>query len=314
LRKAFLLIILALLIIIPGCSSPVTCNSQDKQTERLELIAEIKAFEKRLGFTETENFNTYAEDIEAYFHTFFSPSTQLAYSLDDPLLQSAEGRPEDLPYSLDGYDVFFYPIEALAGINTPITASLLEAPLHRLIHVVIHEDWHEQIDLPLGIEEPTGEVISYPVAMLFAEEKYSRNSKVYKELKKEFDNKLKESEIYKRYYHELDKLYSTYNTGEISLPETMSQKKQLLKSMSNEIMSLYGGRPDQLNNAYISFQMTYFRHLSTMHQIYQATNYDLIRTMELFRSIPGQGATYETMRQVIEKENEVIDYFKEQIK
>ena len=306
-RKALLALFVVLLIIIPGCQlfRPYS-GLTDEQIYKLQLVEEIKAFEKKLGFDETDNFRTYSDETEGYDYFFYTPNTALPYSLDDPLLQCSTGRPEN--FDLEGYDVFFYSIQAIAGVKTPVTRSLLRAPLPRFIHIIFHEDWHEQMDSPLGIEEPCAEVVSYTAAMLFAEEKFGRDSAIYKTLNDEFNNKLKESKLYKQYYEELNVLYSLFHSGKISEAKTLSRKAEWLESMGNDLKDIWRAKPHQLNNAFVAFQMTYFRHFPLMHQVFSATNFDLSKTMAIFRSVSNQGAKFENVEELKSLETEVTDY------
>ncbi len=309
LRRALLLLLIALLIVIPGCKLSSPDNElSDEQQYKLDLITEIKAFEKKIGFNETENFKTYSDETKSYDYSFFTPITTLPYSLDDPLLQAADGKPESIPIDLEKYDVFFYSIQALAGIETPVTRSLLQAPLPRFIHVIFHEDWHEQIDFPLGIEEPSAEVVSYAAALLFAKEKFGQDSDVYETLENRFNKKLEESELYRHYYDELNILYASFHAGAISEADTLAQKATLLKEMAKELKSLWGAAPRQMNNAFISFQMTYFRHFPLIQQVYSATDYNLAETMAILRSMPAQEVAFDTIAEVKSIEKEVTDY------
>ncbi|MFQ6121945.1 MAG: hypothetical protein ACE5LA_02670 [Dehalococcoidales bacterium] len=300
--QALLLLLIVLFLIISSCKSPTE--------QKLELIKEIKAFEKELGFNETDNFKTYSEELEAYDYYFYTPKTTLPYSLDDPSLQFGVGKPESAPIDTEKYDVFFYSIETIAGVKTPVTKSLLKAPLPRFIHLIFHEDWQEQMDSPLGIEEPCAEVVSYAAAKLFTENKFGRDSTVYKTLDSEFNKKLKESEIYNQYYEELRVLYSRFHSGEISEAETLSRKAELLKAMEYDLIDIWLGKPRQLNNAFIAFQMTYYRHLPLMHQVFSATDSDLTKTMTIFRSVPNQGAAFESLEELKSIETGVTDYLR----
>lgn len=312
-RKA-LLVLLALLIIfvliIPGCKPRTELTDEQK----LELIQDIKAFEKKLGFSETENFLTFSDETEAYHYYFYTSSTKLAYSLDDPTLQFGTGTPESVSIDSKKYDVYFYSIPAIAGVKTPVTKSLMQVPLHRFIHIIFHEDWHEQIDLPLGIEEPSGEVVSYAAAMLFTEEKFGQDSEIYNTLRQHLSNKLSESEIYQDYYEQLNAIYSCFQAGIISEAETLHRKDQLLESMGNDLQGIWGGRPDQLNNAFIAFQMTYFRYLPLMYQVYSTTDFDLIEAIAIFRAMPKQGASFDNLEKVKSIEKQVIDYLYDSLK
>jgi len=309
LRKALLFLFVILLAIVLGYKglSPHS-DLTDEQRDRLQLVEEIKIFEKKLGFTETDNFKVYSDETEAYDYYFYTPVTALPYSLDDPLLQNGTGTSANASIDLARYDAFFYSIEAIAGVKTPVTRSLLRAPLPRLIHVIFHEDWHEQMNSPLGIEEPCAEVISYTAAMLFTEEKYGRQSEVYQTLKDEFSNKLKVSQIYRQYHEELSLLYARFHSGDIPEDETLSRKAELIKSMGNDLKKVWGAKERQLNNAFIGFQMTYFRYLPFMHQVFTATNFDLQKTMTIFRSVPEQGTDFEGVEELKRIESSVIDY------
>jgi hypothetical protein len=293
-----------LALVVPSCQPATSVGEEQK----LQLIEEIKAFEKRLGFAETENFRTYSPELGAYDYLFFTPSTQLPYSLDDPALVAAIGTRDSVSLDYQKYDAFFYSIPSVAGEGTPLTESLLQVPLHRFIQIIFHEDWHEQIDLPHGLEEPSAEIIGYTAAMLFCREKYGQDSQVYRTLQKHLDNKLRESQVYGEYYDKLIVLYAKYHEGKLSELDTLIRKARLLESMGNELYRIWGGRPDQLNNAFIAFQMTYLRHLPLMHEVLQASDFDLTKTIRLFLAMPEQGTGYDSLEQVKGIEASVAAY------
>ena len=311
-KKALLLWFVALLVVIPGCQvTRPHSGLTDEQIYKLELIPEIKDFEKRLGFNQTENFETYSAEIETRDYWFYTPKTVLPYSLDDPRLHYLTGDPESIPVALDEYDVFFYPVEALAGVKTPITSSLLQAPLPRFIHLVFHEDWQEQMALPLGIEEPSAEIVSYVAAMLFAVEKFDPDTEVYYTLRQELHRKLKESRVYQHYYEQLDALYSEFYSGGISKAETLRRKARLLEAMGNDLEGIWRGRPEQLNNAFIAFQMTYLRHLPLLYEVFLQADRDIIATMAVLRSMPRQGAGFADLEELKDIEDQVTDYLRQ---
>ena len=307
-RKTLLLLPVLLILfslIIPSCKPGTGLSDEQK----LELINDIKAFEKNLGFNDTNNFLTYSDEIEAYHYYFYTSSTEIPYSLDDPKLQCGIGAPKSVTIDPEKHDAYFYSIPAIAGVETPVTKSLLNEPLYRFIHIIFHEDWQEQMDSPLGIEEPCSEVVSYTAAMLFTKEKFGSDSEVHNTLKKHFNNKLRESEIYADYYEKLNAVYASFHAGEIADTEIFVRKERLLESMGNELRNVWGGgKPSQLNNAFIAFQMTYLRHLPIMHEVLLATDFDLIKTIAIFRSMPGQGSSYDNLDEVKAIEKKVTDY------
>lgn len=282
----------ALAVVVSACKPAATSTSLS-ENERLELVKEIKAFQKKLGFDPTENFASYSDKKEAYDYYFYAPVADLPYSLDDPALKYGEGTARTSSIDTRKYDVFYYSIPALAGISTPITKSLLESPLHRFIFIVFHEDWHEQIKSPLGIEEASGELMGYVSSLLFTEERFGRDSEVYATLDRELTNKLKESRVFQSYYEKLAALYAENRSGKVTEAETLSRKSQLIRSLDDDIYGVWGKRRDQLNNAFISFQMTYFRHLNLMHDVFSASNSDIMATIKVLRGIPEQDGSFD---------------------
>ena len=280
----------ALAVVVSACKPAATSLSEN---ERLELVKEIKAFQKKLGFDPTENFASYSDKKEAYDYYFYAPVADLPYSLDDPALKYGEGTAQTSSLDTRKYDVFYYSIPALADISTPITKSLLESPLHRFIFIVFHEDWHEQIKSPLGIEEASGELMGYVSSLLFTEERFGRDSEVYATLDRELTNKLKESRVFQSYYEKLAALYAEHRSGKVTEAETLSRKSQLIRSLDDDIYGVWGKRRDQLNNAFIAFQMTYYRHLNLMHDVFSASNSDIMVTIEVLRGIPEQGGSFD---------------------
>ena len=301
-----LLIILFIIsvVVVPSCR-PGTPLAEE---QRLQLIAEIKAFERELGFHETENFKMYHPEVGAYHYLFYTSSTQLPYSLDDPALVAAIGTRDSVYIDYQKYDAYFYSIPSVAGKGTPVTESLMQVPLPRFIQIIFHEDWHEQVDLSMGLEEPSAEIIGYAAALAFTREKYGQDSQVHRTLKKHFENKLRESEVYGEYYTRLETLYAQYQEGKLSELDTLIRKARLLEEMGNELYGIWGGKPDQLNNAFIGFQMTYLRHLPLMHEVFRATDFDLAETIRIFLSLPGQEKSFATLEQVKGAERGAVDY------
>ncbi len=121
-------------------------------------------------------------------------------------------------------------------------------------------------------------------------------------------NKLRESEVYREYYDKLTALYAQYHEGKLSELDTLIMKAQLLEAMGSELHGIWGGKPDQLNNAFIAFQMTYLRHLSLMHEVLKANDFDLAETIRIFLSMPEQGTDFDSLEQVKGIEASVVDY------
>ncbi len=83
--------------------------------------------------------------------------------------------------------------------------------------------------------------------------------------------------------------------------------------MARELRDLWGAAPGQLNNAYISFQMTYFRHFPLMYQVYSATGYDLKATIALLKSVPDEGVGFDNVEELKNIEQDVCDYLQQYV-
>ena len=88
-----ILLVLLSLAVLSACQASAPMANE----KRLELIEEIKAFEKEFDFLETDNFRNYSPEIGAYDYLFYTPSTHLPYSLNDPTLILPSVRGKALP-------------------------------------------------------------------------------------------------------------------------------------------------------------------------------------------------------------------------
>jgi len=59
--------LLALTVVISACK-PAATSSSLTENERLELVKEIKAFQKKLGFNPTENFASVSDNKEEHYN------------------------------------------------------------------------------------------------------------------------------------------------------------------------------------------------------------------------------------------------------
>jgi len=66
-----------------------------------------------------------------------------------------------------------------------------------------------------------------------------------------------------------------------------------------------------LNNAFIAFQMTYYRHLNLMHDVFSASNSDIMATIKVLRGIPEQGGSFDNdIERVKGIEGRVAEYLR----
>ncbi len=304
-----LALLVLLSLVLPACAR----NQTDSPEYRMQLVTEMKDFERQLGFHETRNFRQYNAQAQAYDYYFYAPKTDLPYSMGDPLLGLGTGKSENVTLDRGQYDFFFYAIPAIASVGTDVTKSLMDSPLWRFIQVVFHEDWHEQVNPPLSLGEPSAEIIGYAAAIQFTARKFGENSDVCRTLRDRFAQKIRESKVYTDYYGRLSELYAAYHAGTLAEKQTLQQKDDLIGAMNDALRDIYGARQDQLNNAFIAFQMTYLRHLPLMYRVLQATRNDVKQTAAIFKAMPGQDRNPQNIDQIKGIEGEAVDYFRQSL-
>src|SRR5262245_50367230 len=101
-----------------------------------EMIGELKELAEALGGEATENFLRYSDRPNADNRCYFTGKVQLPefYSALRMVREDAERCAE----RSHEYDVFFYPVQAVASGEETITVSLAEAPTERVLVVVPH--------------------------------------------------------------------------------------------------------------------------------------------------------------------------------
>ena len=147
------------------------CVGQNEQ----EIIPALKDLEKKLGFPRTGNFLTHSGKA-AYYRCYYTGKLELPASYDE--LQLKQVKKPDCDVDREKYDVFFYPIEAVANGKTPVTTSLENSSVERMLAVVPHEDFHEDKNvrkLPANLSEAASTLIGFLTAAEFAREKFPKS-------------------------------------------------------------------------------------------------------------------------------------------
>ena len=147
---------------VPQRSTEGDLAAPRSRDEWTALVQEVRAFERRIGFKETRNFLTFEQDKEGYPFCGYVSRLYLPYSYEDPAIRWTESASEEECRAFgEELDVSYGETEAVGEQESTVTASMLAAPLDRLLYLVIHEDCHDQFALPYGIEEPVCNVIAY---------------------------------------------------------------------------------------------------------------------------------------------------------
>lgn len=137
------------------------------------LLNEVRKYERTIGFTQTHNFAVESKDMDSYPFCGYAARLTLPYSYEDPAIQWLDTETEDACRARGhDADAYFRAVEAWGEVATPITVSMLAGKLDRFIYLVIHEDCHDQFDLPYGIEEPLCGLITHKGMAVFSVKKY----------------------------------------------------------------------------------------------------------------------------------------------
>ena len=266
---------------------------------RPELIRAIKRLEKKLGFRRTGNFKTQSDAIAAYYRCYYTGKLELPESYEG--LELRQGTKEGCPVDAGQYDVFFYPIEAVASGKSPVTASLERDSMERFLVVIPHEDFHETKELqklPATVTEASSTLIGFLAAGEVARQKLGPDSEVARNLAREPELFLRKAEIVNRYHARLSRLYAEAHSGEVSQPDAVAEKGRLFAEMQQECQAI---RPDPRsfnkclaanNNAGLAFDRTYTRYYPLTYGVFIAhgrdpkTSIDAIKQAVAVKSEP----------------------------
>jgi len=292
LKNPFVPITLILALTTVACGAPKRLAAPGRPFPRQETITAIKDFEKTVGFQETKNFLTYADAVESYYRCYYTGKLELPASYEE--LQLARGNEEGCALDEEKYDIFFYPIEAVANGNIPVTSSLAKASEERLLVVVLHEDFHEQKQvqkLPPTITEAAATLIGFLTASEFAQTKLGVMSETYQNLSSEAGLFLQKAEIVNDYHVKLSSLYTSVSSGNITARNALAVKERLLTQMQEECKAImpdpssFNKCPAANNNAGLAFDVTYTKYYPLLYELFLAQGRDLRTTIETIKQI-----------------------------
>jgi hypothetical protein len=252
------------------------------------LLTELRAFEHRLGFRPTKNFARLAEEREGYAFCGHAPADVLPYSYEDPIVKWYESiTEEECRVSAADKDWYFELAEAQGEIGTPVTASMLAGTLDRFVYLVIHEDCHDQFDLPYGIEEALCNILTYRAMAQFAREKYHWYSLENRAIRNYAQIQSHQARSVVAHYRDMERLYARYRRGELPLPALLQTRAALLRR-AEHALDLPAGN---LNTIKLASYMTYSRHQDALEAAVDRMGTDLARSVAFFRGVDARKPT-----------------------
>ncbi|PWU05117.1 MAG: hypothetical protein C5B51_15360 [Terriglobia bacterium] len=243
-------------------------------------IRQLKDVEQSAGFRPTRNFVRTDPRVTAYYRCYYTGKLELPESYDD--LKLRQGTSNGCVLDERKYDVFFYPIEAVASGRSPVTRSLATASADRLVMVVPHEDFHAQIDcLPPRIAEAAATLMGF-VTGAAALDQPSLDADLF----------LRKAEIVNRTFDHLSKIYQTARNGGISEREARKEQQGLLDGFQQECATI-APRPrffnqclSAANNAGLAFDHTYTKFYPLLYNVYRGCGKDLKCTAQKILRAP----------------------------
>ena len=299
-RATWLAALVLLVAVTAGCGVSVP-RQESKWTS---LLAEVRAFERRLGFSRTSNFLDLSKEEESSTTCGRASRLYLPYSYEDPAIRWRNAVTEaECREGSEGLDIYFSKVEAWGEVGTPVTSSMLEGKLDRFFYLVIHEDCHDQFDLPHGFEEALCNVIAYKAMPVFSRERYGDASREHKAVSQFTARQEALTRGTTAVYEQLETLYGRYRRKEMSADELLKERAALYRKAGKAL----AWRRGALNNVGLANDMTYSRHYPYIVSVYEALGRDLERTVAFFKRVdaikPARQAVMKQYR--IESKNSV---------
>lgn len=281
-----------------------------------EIIPAIKEIQQTLGFQKTENFLNHSDKIKAYYRCYYTGKLELPSSYDE--LQLKYGTEAGCEIDRRKYDVFFYPIEAVASGNSPVTSSLAKSTLERVLMVVPHEDFHEDErvqKLPSTMGEAAATLVGFLTAAEFAGKTFGIESEVHRNLSKEAALFSKKAEIVNRYHQKLSALYRSIRSRATTTQKGLALKTELLAQMERECKAIeprprsFNECPGAINNAGVAFDATYAKHYPLFYELFLALGEQIRPTIEAVKGVAAGKSRSETdavklVREIIEQQKQ----------
>jgi|GEM_PF-3176618 len=301
-----------LLLITSGCAAkrhglpvtgmgPVTLTSgadvvsqelpSAEMARAIQFVKEINRFgEQELRFKRFVNFQRYSNDNTVYFCVRLAPKGKLSYDyvqgeIKSTVHETLQEAREVAEQNKETHDAYVYRLDAVAG-GYPLTNAFVELDKPRQVFLVLHEDWHDNIDFSLSLEEATGNVIGYAGAIEFFKQ-YAKDPVSAKKAERDARWALAKAKVVVKFYQRLEKLYARKGIEDSVREYAREELFKEAKKECAEIDKKTGLTLSNLefNNATLSTWMTYDRYFDLAWRVYLGTGKNLKKTVAIFRSI-----------------------------
>jgi hypothetical protein len=281
-------------LILGACRRAQPLTAAPDPSPRRQLIREIQEFGRASGFEQTGAFSRQAPRRQAFYRCYYTEKLRLPDSYDG--LKVKDGTAQGCEVDERRYDVFFYPIEAVASPNTPVTEALAKASLERLAVVVSHEEFHQQQPirrLPATVEESSATLIGFLTAAGYARAAQGEDSRLFQNLSGEAETFLNKAEAINLFHGRLKSLYRSAAAGRISRDAALSEKERLFEELRQVCTAItpdpasFNECPAALNNAGLAFDHTYSKHYALMYRLALGHGKDLPSLVDTLKRLPA---------------------------
>lgn len=276
---------------VAGCGVVRSAPTVDPPFPRQAIIAELQEFQQGLGVERTGNFRRFSDARDAVYRCYFTGRLELPASYE--ALQLVESDEPSCPVDEKAFDVFFYPIEAVASGSSPVSPALAEASLERALVVVAHEDFHNQPEArraSFDMAEAAATLTGFLTARDFVKLRYGDESEIFQRLDREAERFLVKARIVNTYYRRLDGVYDAYAAGALTRDEALARKAALYAALEQECEASepgvsFNSCPAAMNNAGLAFDRTYTHHYPTWFELHESLDRDTGATIAAFRRV-----------------------------
>ena len=247
----------------------------------LELIGDLKDFAEDLGGEATENFLRHSDRPTSDTRCYFTGKLELP-EFYSTLRMVREDGGRCAARSAE-FDVFFYPVEAVASGHETITVALAEASTERVLVVVPHEDFHNQREArnaPTEAAEAAATLVGFLTASAFARDRFGEASLTARVLERDPELFLRKSVIVNAYYDKVKALFEAFRAGSLSTDQVLERKEALYEELRSACLAIspdpasFNKCPAAMNNAGLAFDRTYTRHYPMVHELYKSLGGD----------------------------------------
>ena len=297
---ALLMVSAAVGVTVAGCGIGRSAPSVDPPSPRQAIIAELQEFQQGLGVERTGNFRRFSDARDAVYRCYFTGRLELPASYK--ALQLIESDEPSCPVDEEAYDLFFYPIEAVASGSSPVSPALADAPLERALVVVAHEDFHNQREArqaSFDIAEAAATLAGFLTVRDFARIRYGEKSDIFQRLDREAEQFLAKAHIVNAYYQRLRAVYDAHEAGDLARDDALARKAAIYGELERECGASepavsFNNCPAAMNNAGLAFDRTYTLHYPTWFELYESLDREAGPTVAAFRRVLASGPQSET--------------------